>query len=73
MMKKHCCESMKYHCEFKCEVHNDPFDCPDRIIYFSEETNEYGIIIHDGGSSWISIKYCPWCGSQLNFIKEEAD
>jgi hypothetical protein len=64
---------MKYHCEFKCDVHNDQFDCPDRIIYFSQKTNEYGIIIHDGGSSWISIKYCPWCGIQIKFNKDEED
>ena len=66
-MKKHCCKNMKYHCNYKCEIHSNPFDCPDNIIYYSEKTKDYGIIIHDGGSSFISIKYCPWCASQLNF------
>jgi hypothetical protein len=28
--------------------------------------NEYGIIVHDGGSSSsITIAFCPWCGAQL--------
>ncbi|RLD29804.1 MAG: hypothetical protein DRI75_02120 [Bacteroidetes bacterium] len=25
----------------------------------------YGIPIHDGGTSIIEIKYCPWCGKNL--------
>ena len=24
-----------------------------------------GIIIHDGGQSFIKINYCPWCGRKL--------
>jgi Domain of unknown function (DUF6980) len=28
-------------------------------------SREYGIIIHDGGSSHIVINYCPWCGARL--------
>jgi len=27
--------------------------------------NEYGLIVHDGGSSSITIEFCPWCGTQL--------
>ncbi|MFB9422507.1 DUF6980 family protein [Nonomuraea rubra] len=25
----------------------------------------YGLPIHDGGSSSIAIRYCPWCGARL--------
>lgn len=25
----------------------------------------YGIPIHDGGSSIIEIKFCPWCGNKI--------
>ncbi len=53
-----------------CEQHPDPFDCADHLIYYSKKRKTYGIIIHDGGSSMISIKYCPWCGSKL---PEEPD
>jgi len=66
MKKEFCCESMKYHIEHKCDVHKDPFDCPDKIINYSEKQNIYGIIIHDGGSSFIEIEFCPWCGKKLN-------
>lgn len=64
-MKKHCCEDMAYHASFNCEIHNDPYNCPDKIIIYDEESNEYGLVIHDGGSSSIEIHFCPWCGSKL--------
>lgn len=65
MEKKFCCESMKYHIEYKCDIHENPFDCPDKIINYSTKQNNYGIIIHDGGSSYIEIEFCPWCGKKL--------
>lgn len=56
---------MQYFAEYRCGVHQSRFDCPDCIIHFDGETHRCGIIIHDGGSGWISIKYCPWCGKEL--------
>lgn len=44
-MKKHCCEDMHYHATFKCDIHENPFDCPDTIILFDEKNNDYGLII----------------------------
>lgn len=64
-MKIHCCEDMTYHASFKCEIHENRFECPDKIVIFYEENNDYGLIIHDGGESMISIGFCPWCGSKL--------
>lgn len=64
-MKKHCCEDMTYHANFKCDIHENPFECPDKIIISDEKHNDYGLIIHDGGSSSIGIAFCPWCGSTL--------
>ncbi len=34
------------------------------VIYLSK-FREYGISVLDGGSSFIEIKCCPWCGSTL--------
>ena len=65
MENKICCDSMKYHLNFKCNTHKDDFDCPDKIIYSSEKKKEFGIIIHDGGTSYIKIKYCPFCEKKL--------
>ncbi|MCM3721519.1 DUF6980 family protein [Solibacillus isronensis] len=64
-MKEFCCEYMDYHANFNCDIHKNPYDCPDNIIIFYEKSNDYGIIIHDGGSSRIEINFCPWCGKKL--------
>ena len=60
-----CCESMRYHTNNHCDVHTSPFDCPDRLIFHRESTGEFGILIHDGGQSYVRINYCPWCGRKL--------
>ena len=60
-----CCGTMETEVNRKCAEHSDPFDCPDHTVYYSTEFKEYGIIIHDGGSSYSVIRYCPWCGSNL--------
>jgi hypothetical protein len=56
---------MAYHLSYQCEKHSDAFKCPDKLIYHSEEKKIYGLIIHDGGSSFIAIQFCPWCGAEL--------
>jgi hypothetical protein len=49
-----------------CEAHPDPADCSDALVGFIAATGEYGIRIHDGGSSYLVIRYCPWCGADLS-------
>ncbi|WP_438824020.1 DUF6980 family protein [Bacillus sp. JJ1773] len=34
-------------------------------MIFDEKHNDYGLIIHDGGTSSIGISFCPWCGSKI--------
>ena len=60
-----CCNDMLEKLTHKCEMHSEPFDCPDHIV-FRNKKFDYGIIIHDGGSSYIKINYCPWCGKRLS-------
>lgn len=62
---KHCCIEMTKRIEHKCEQHKSPFECPDSIVVYSDNNKKYGIIIHDGGSSYIVIDFCPWCGKSL--------
>jgi hypothetical protein len=57
--KLHCCEKMTRAVNARCEMHPDPFDCADNLIYYSPRDDDYGIIVHDGGSSFIVIAYCP--------------
>ena len=64
-MKRHCCEDMDYHTNLNCDMHSDPFECPDKILIFDNKDNDYGLIIHNGGSSSIAINFYPWCSSRL--------
>jgi hypothetical protein len=61
----HCCPEMTRQGEHRCDQHPDRFDCPDALIAYSPRTGQYGIIVHDGGSSVITIRHCPWCGAEL--------
>jgi hypothetical protein len=64
-MAKHCCDQMRKQLDNKCTEHSSPYECPDCLVNYSPVFNEYGIIVHDGGSSSITIEFCPWCGAQL--------
>ena len=56
---------MEYYLNMKCKQHKSPCDCPDNVITYNEKTGKYGLIIHDGGSSYYKIAFCPWCGQRL--------
>lgn len=65
MPELHCCDYMRRQLDWSCHVHTDPFDCADALMWFMPKYDEYGLIIHDGGSSVVVLYYCPWCGSKL--------
>jgi hypothetical protein len=50
---------------FVCEQHPDPDLCPDKLVRYTPRFREYGLLIHDGGSSSRVISFCPWCGTRL--------
>ncbi len=54
-----------------CSEHVDRFDCPDALVDYSVKFDEYGLIVHDGGSSMVCIQFCPWCGVKLPDSKRE--
>lgn len=64
-MNIHCCQEMREQVTFQCDLHKDPFQCPDALVAYEARYDEYGLIIHDGGQSVLSIAHCPWCGSKL--------
>lgn len=57
---------------FNCDVHKDNYDCPDVLVSYISKFDEYGLIVHDGGSSSISIYFCPWCGTKLPESKRDS-
>ena len=71
MTKKHCCEDMNTKVNYVCKQHKNPFECPDCIIIYDAKFDEYGMIIHDGGSSSIGMSFCPWCGKKMPMSKRD--
>ncbi|MBK8474919.1 MAG: hypothetical protein IPL39_01045 [Opitutaceae bacterium] len=67
----HCCSTMKDAVESACEHHKDRWDCPDALVSYCAKFDEYGIIIHDGGSAVSLITFCPWCGAKLPESKRD--
>ena len=61
----HCCEQMRSQLGWSCTEHPSSFDCPDCLVTYIEKFDEYGLIIHDGGWSFLEINFCPWCGAKL--------
>lgn len=59
---KHCCLEMTYHLATSSLI-EDKNDAD--IIIEYHKPSSYGIPIHDGGSSMVSISFCPWCGEKL--------
>lgn len=64
-MNQLCCQAMAQHLNWLCDQHEDAFDCPDALVWFNPKFQEYGLIIHDGGASIVTISFCPWCGRRL--------
>jgi hypothetical protein len=56
---------MRREVERVCDQHPDRHDCPDCLVGYSPAFREYGLLIHDGGSSSSRIRFCPWCGAWL--------
>jgi hypothetical protein len=56
---------MRRQVEFSCDAHPDLTECPDSLIVHHRDSGEFGLRIHDGGSSSITIRHCPWCGEDL--------
>lgn len=56
---------MDYWASHTCAQHPNPFECPDHLVHFDPPTRTYGLIVHDGGTSSVTIAHCPWCGALL--------
>jgi Domain of unknown function (DUF6980) len=54
-----------------CGEGHNRFRCPDSLIAYIPKYDEYGIIVHDGGSSIVEISFCPWCGARLPESKRD--
>jgi len=57
-----CCAMMHTHSTRRCDCDND-FDCPDVLVLRGGDV--FALPIRDGGNSFVSINYCPWCGARV--------
>jgi hypothetical protein len=60
-----CCEAMRAQLNWACEHHAAASDCPDALVGRFGPLRCYGLYVHDGGSSFVEIQFCPWCGARL--------
>jgi hypothetical protein len=56
---------MRRQVEFICDAHPDLAECPDSLIVHDGDSGEFGLRIHDEGSSSVAIRHCTWCGEDL--------
>jgi hypothetical protein len=56
---------MRRQVEWVCDRHPHRHDCPDCLIEYAPHLREYGLLVHDGGMSSLTIRFCPWCGARL--------
>jgi hypothetical protein len=55
---------MRSNLDHKCEQHPDPYDCADAVVV-GPPRSSWGLPVHDGSHSHITIKFCPWCGTKV--------
>ncbi len=67
----HCCARMQVELGRGGESEAARFRSADALLTYFEKFDEYGIIVHDGGSSFVLIQFCPWCGTQLPDSKRD--
>ena len=62
-LKPACCSSMARQLNWSCDKHTAPAECPDDLI--GRFKDSFGLLIHDGGTSYVAITHYPWCGAKL--------
>ncbi len=66
-----CCENMETNINIDCYNYSDKFQFSNSLIYYDLVFDEYGLIVHDGGDSYVTIRFCPWCGKELPESKRD--
>lgn len=62
---QHCCNKMDAALDYACDNHADPFECGDYALVYHPLFHEYGLVIRDGGMSYLLIDFCPFCAVKL--------
>jgi hypothetical protein len=67
-----CCDEMRAQLNWACADHAAASECPDALVGRFGHARTFGLFIHDGGSSFLEIHFCPWCGAQLPNARTDA-
>jgi hypothetical protein len=70
-MLNHCCERMAEELARAPDDTGAQADAVDVLVAYSLVFDEYGIVVHDGGKSYVRIDFCPWCGTRLPESKRD--
>ncbi len=64
-LQQHPCIHMAYYSTQEPKAGIDPQADPDVPVLYYKKSKCYGIPVRDGGSSFLRIANCPWCGMSL--------
>lgn len=64
-----CCARMRDHSTLTCTMHHSPQECPDVLVVWSPRQGA-GLPVRDGGTSFVIINHCPWCGTNIKETEE---
>lgn len=54
---------MAAHSTLSCSYH-EAMDCPDVLVVVSDQHGP-GLPVRRSGGSFVTIRFCPWCGADL--------
>lgn len=56
---------MNFYATYHDEDYPDPWESADVMIVYESKERFYAMPLRDGGSSFILISHCPFCGTNL--------
>lgn len=63
-MTEFCCDWLRTEATRECPDHPDRTECAGTVIH--RYPDGWGIPIHDGGTSYVTVRFCPSCGAPLD-------
>lgn len=60
----YCCKELQFFLNYQFDVFRGTYEFPSNLLAYNAVLDEYGINMKDG-TSFVPIRYCPWCGQPL--------
>jgi hypothetical protein len=65
------CVHLAYFVTRRCPEHPDAFECPETVVLYQPEFDEYALPVRTEPPSLVPISHCPWCGTALPASRRE--